>query len=189
MDGRHIVAQGLQFAAKNLARMTEDSCAATSFLEPRRLRFRPLRVAVFTSNFTKKRHYFVGEYHCGARDLGATTWPSTQKSCAQTVQQHTFLGVQQGMSAGSGFIVRDDGLVVTNAHVVSHGGNIRVNLNDGRQMRARLLAMDRTSDIALLQIDNAKDLPIAKIGSSSKLHPGDFVVALGKTTRSCHSAR
>lgn len=184
------MAKGLLPAAKNLARMTEDSCDATSFLELQHLRFRPLRVAAFMSDFHREECFcFVGEYHCGARDLGATTSPSTQKTCAQTVQQHTFLGLQHGMSAGSGFIVRDDGLVVTNAHVVSHGGNIRVNLNDGRQMRARLLAMDRTSDIALLQIDNAKDLPIAKIGSSSKLHPGDFVVALGEFIRSCRRAK
>lgn len=116
-----------------------------------------------------------GEHHCGAVAFGVRS--ATKLS--QTVQQHTFLGVQQGMSAGSGFIVREDGLVVTNAHVVAHGGNIRVNLNDGRQMRARLLAADRTSDVALLQIEHAKDLPVAKIGSSSRLHPGDFVVALG----------
>ncbi|KAJ8602473.1 hypothetical protein CTAYLR_001199 [Chrysophaeum taylorii] len=95
------------------------------------------------------------------------------------VQHHTFLGVQQAMSAGSGFIVSEDGLVVTNAHVVSHGNNIKVNLNDGRQTRGKLLAMDRSSDVALVKIENARDLPVAKIGSSSHLRPGDFVVALG----------
>lgn len=95
------------------------------------------------------------------------------------VYQRTFLGIQQGMSAGSGFIVREDGLVVTNAHVVANGSAIQVNLNDGRHMQARLLAMDKASDVAVLKIDNASDLPVAHIGSSSKLHPGDLVVALG----------
>lgn len=98
-----------------------------------------------------------------------------------TVHQKTFLGVQQGVSAGSGFIVRSDGLVVTNAHVVAQSeGNIKVNMNDGRQTSAKLVAMDRYSDIALLKLNKVSgDLPVAKIGSSSKLLPGDFVVALG----------
>mmetsp|Transcript_6374 Transcript_6374/g.26800 ORF Transcript_6374/g.26800 Transcript_6374/m.26800 type:complete len:276 (-) Transcript_6374:232-1059(-) len=54
-----------------------------------------------------------------------------------------------------------------------------VTLNDGRRLRGRLVAMDRQSDVAVIRIDTAAKLPVAKIGSSSSLKPGDFVVALG----------
>ena len=95
------------------------------------------------------------------------------------VSQQTMFGVRRGMSAGSGFIVRDDGLVVTNAHVIQHGQKITVTLNDGRRFHAKLVAMDRSSDVALVRIEKAQKLPVATIGSSSRLLPGDFVVALG----------
>jgi len=95
------------------------------------------------------------------------------------VAQPTLFGVQRGLGAGSGFIVREDGLVVTNAHVVQNGREIAVTLNDGRRFRAKLVAMDRQSDVALVRIENGHKLPVAKIGSSSQLKPGDFVVACG----------
>ena len=97
------------------------------------------------------------------------------------VSRQTMFGVQQGVSAGSGFLVKDDGLVVTNAHVIQNGTNkIIVTLNDGRRFRAKLVAMDRTSDVALVRVNaGSATLPVAVIGSSSRLLPGDFVVALG----------
>eukprot|EP00633_Aureoumbra_lagunensis_P001226 CAMPEP_0197297148 /NCGR_PEP_ID=MMETSP0890-20130614/40261_1 /TAXON_ID=44058 ORGANISM="Aureoumbra lagunensis, Strain CCMP1510" /NCGR_SAMPLE_ID=MMETSP0890 /ASSEMBLY_ACC=CAM_ASM_000533 /LENGTH=300 /DNA_ID=CAMNT_0042774133 /DNA_START=350 /DNA_END=1252 /DNA_ORIENTATION=+ len=96
------------------------------------------------------------------------------------VQHHTIFGTQLGTSAGSGFIVRDDGLIVTNHHVVSRGNNMFVTLNDGRKFPARYVAGDPGSDVAIIRIEKAKkNLPVGKIGSSSSLKAGDFVVALG----------
>mmetsp|Transcript_29998 Transcript_29998/g.96796 ORF Transcript_29998/g.96796 Transcript_29998/m.96796 type:complete len:405 (+) Transcript_29998:164-1378(+) len=106
------------------------------------------------------------------------------------VSEATLFGVRRGVSAGSGFIVRDDGLVVTNAHVIRNGQSITVTLNDGRRfLGCKLVAMDRSSDVALVQIDTTRGsspttkgrprLPTVSIGSSSRLVPGDFVVALG----------
>lgn len=93
-------------------------------------------------------------------------------------------GWVRGMSAGSGFIVRADGLVVTNAHVVQHarGGKVTVTLADGRKLRGRVLALDAASDLAVVQCDvptHTQALPVAELGSSASLRPGDFVVALG----------
>ena len=93
-------------------------------------------------------------------------------------------GWVRGMSAGSGFIVRADGLVVTNAHVVQHarGGKVVVTLSDGRKLRGRVLALDAASDLAVVQCDvpkHTQSLPVAELGSSASLRPGDFVVALG----------
>ena len=92
-------------------------------------------------------------------------------------------GWVRGMSAGSGFIVRADGLVVTNAHVVQHarGGKVVVTLADGRKLRGRVLALDAASDLAVVQCEvpkHTQSLPVAELGSS-RLRPGDFVVALG----------
>ena len=86
-----------------------------------------------------------------------------------------------GLSAGSGFIIRPDGLVVTNAHVVEGASNgaIVCTLNDGRKFTGRVKSLDRGSDIALVQIEEAPDLPVAMIGSSSTLRVGEWVVALG----------
>jgi serine protease Do len=80
-------------------------------------------------------------------------------------------------SNGSGFIIRKDGYIVTNAHVVN-GNAIRVTLNDKRKFEAKVIGTDAFSDIAVLKID-ADDLPVAKIGSSSKLRPGEFAIAIG----------
>ena len=93
-------------------------------------------------------------------------------------------GWVRGMSAGSGFIVRADGLVVTNAHVVQHarGGKVVVTLADGRKLRGRVLALDAASDLAVVQCEvpkHTQSLPVAELGSSAALRPGDFVVALG----------
>lgn len=80
-------------------------------------------------------------------------------------------------SNGSGFIIRKDGYIVTNAHVVN-GNAIRVTLNDKRKFEAKVIGKDAFSDIAILKIE-ADDLPVAKIGSSSKLRPGEFAIAIG----------
>ena len=79
-----------------------------------------------------------------------------------------------GLSAGSGFIIRPDGLVVTNAHVVEGASNgaIVCTLNDGRKFTGRVKSLDRGSDVALVQIEEAPDLPVAMIGSSGTLRVG-----------------
>lgn len=83
----------------------------------------------------------------------------------------------QGM--GSGFIISQDGLILTNAHVVAHASSVTVRLADGkREYRAKVLGADVHSDVALLKID-ATGLPIAKLGNAASVHPGQWVVAIG----------
>ncbi|MEP7065257.1 MAG: trypsin-like peptidase domain-containing protein [Gemmatimonadota bacterium] len=79
---------------------------------------------------------------------------------------------------GSGFIVRADGVIVTNAHVVAGANTISVAIRDGTTYPARLLGKDETNDIAVLKID-AKGLPIAPIGQSDDLIIGEWVIAIG----------
>jgi len=84
--------------------------------------------------------------------------------------------VLQGL--GTGFIVRSDGVIVTNAHVVNDAKTISVALRDGTPYRARLVGKDETNDIAVLKID-AKDLPVAQLGNSDSLLIGEWAIAIG----------
>ncbi len=84
--------------------------------------------------------------------------------------------VPQGM--GTGFVVSDEGHVVTNNHVVRMGGRIRVKLHDGREAEARLVGTDAETDLAVLKVDLPGLVPIA-FGDSDAAEVGDWVIALG----------
>jgi serine protease Do len=79
---------------------------------------------------------------------------------------------------GSGFIISPDGLILTNAHVVANANEVTVKLTDKREFRARVLGVDRPTDIALLKID-ARDLPVVKLGDASQARVGQWAVAIG----------
>lgn len=81
-------------------------------------------------------------------------------------------------SLGSGVIVSQDGLILTNNHVIAAADAIEVALADGRKLSARLVGADPESDLALLQVD-AKNLPSITFASSDKLDVGDIVLAIG----------
>ena len=84
---------------------------------------------------------------------------------------------RQGL--GSGFIISEDGYILTNAHVVAEFDDVNVRLADSkREFKAKVVGVDKRSDIALLKVD-ARELPTAKLGDSSKLEPGDWVAAIG----------
>lgn len=79
---------------------------------------------------------------------------------------------------GSGVIVKSDGTILTNAHVVKGADEITVKLSDKRSFDAKVVGLDADSDIAVIKID-ASDLPTAKIGDSDKLRVGEVVLAVG----------
>lgn len=79
---------------------------------------------------------------------------------------------------GSGFIVTDDGYILTNNHVIDDADTIKVLTADEREFTATLVGTDPHSDVALIKID-AGDLPTAKIGYSKNMQIGDWVLALG----------
>ncbi|OIQ86748.1 putative periplasmic serine endoprotease DegP-like precursor [mine drainage metagenome] len=79
---------------------------------------------------------------------------------------------------GSGFIINPDGVILTNAHVVADATDVTVKLTDGREFKARVLGMDKQSDVAVLKID-ARNLPSVKIGDSTQTRVGDWVLAIG----------
>jgi serine protease Do len=85
---------------------------------------------------------------------------------------------QQG--AGSGWIIDEDGLIVTNNHVVEGAQSVTVTLADGRTFPAETIRTDRLSDLAMVKVE-AKNLPSAKVGDSDMLRVGDWVVAIGNS--------
>jgi serine protease Do len=82
-------------------------------------------------------------------------------------------------SLGSGVIVSPDGWVLTNAHVVERGARFRVGLLDGREILAKVVGTDPSSDLAVLKLDAKEKLPFATLGRSDGLLIGETVIAIG----------
>jgi serine protease Do len=84
--------------------------------------------------------------------------------------------VQRGV--GSGFIISNDGYVLTNAHVVDGADDVLVTLLDRRELKAKVIGADKRSDVALLKVEGSS-LPHLRIGDSSKIRVGEWVIAIG----------
>jgi serine protease Do len=85
---------------------------------------------------------------------------------------------QEAQSLGSGFIISEDGYILTNHHVIDGADKIEVRLSDRRFFEAEVIGSDKGSDVALIKID-AEDLPVVKIGKSNDLQVGEWVLAIG----------
>lgn len=79
---------------------------------------------------------------------------------------------------GSGFIISANGTILTNAHVVDGADEVTVKLTDKREFKAKVLGLDKSSDVAVLKID-ARDLPVVKTGSAGNTRVGEWVLAIG----------
>lgn len=86
---------------------------------------------------------------------------------------------QTQRALGSGFIINKEGDILTNYHVVAKADDIEVKLSDGRKFKAKVVGKDEKSDIALLKIAKAGDLPYVTLGDSNAIRPGDWVMAIG----------
>ncbi len=82
-------------------------------------------------------------------------------------------------SVGSGVIVSEDGLIVTNEHVIRDSDEILVRLSDRTEHRARIVGADARTDVALLRIQPQRKLPVAQLGDSSRLRVGEWAIAVG----------
>lgn len=98
--------------------------------------------------------------------------------------RHFFQGPGRGYvpretnSLGSGFVISKDGYILTNHHVVNNASEIVVKLKDRRELLAKLVGSDESTDVALLKVD-ASDLPVVQIGSPEQLQVGEWVLAIG----------
>lgn len=89
-------------------------------------------------------------------------------------------------SLGSGFIISDDGYILTNAHVIDGADTVTVRLNDRRELKARVIGQDQKTDIALIKVD-ASGLPTLELGDSDGLETGEWVAAIGSPFGFDHS--
>lgn len=91
-------------------------------------------------------------------------------------------GGQPAQSEGSGFLVRADGYIFTNNHVLEGADRIEVKLKDGREFQAKLVGTDEKTDVAVIKIE-AKDLPVVQLGDSEAVRVGQFAFAIGAPFR------
>jgi S1-C subfamily serine protease len=86
--------------------------------------------------------------------------------------------IQQQQGQGSGFITRSDGVILTNAHVVDGANEVDVTLPDGRSYSGKVLGADPVTDVAVVKVA-AAGLPVAPLGDSAKVRPGEWAIAIG----------
>jgi len=86
--------------------------------------------------------------------------------------------IQQQQGQGSGFITRSDGVLLTNAHVVEGASEVTITLPDGRSFNGKVLGVDPLTDVAVVKVV-ASNLPVAPLGDSSKVRPGEWAIAIG----------
>jgi S1-C subfamily serine protease len=94
-------------------------------------------------------------------------------------QRNFFFQVFPQKGIGSGFIINEDGEIVTNNHVVSGSRNVTVTLSDKGQYQATVLGIDRRNDLAILKIKASRKLPFVRLGNSDNLVVGQKVLAIG----------
>jgi serine protease Do len=96
---------------------------------------------------------------------------------------------QTAMALGTGFIIRDDGLIITNNHVVEQADVIKVQIdeNSGKLYEAQVIGRDPRTDIALIKIDAKEKLPVAKLGESKNVQVGEYVAAFGNPYGHAHT--
>ena len=91
------------------------------------------------------------------------------------IPQHSF----KQRSLGSGFIISNDGYILTNNHVVAGADEIKVKLSDGREFKAEVKGTDEKLDLAVLKINVKGGLPVAQLGDSDTIQVGEWVMAIG----------
>lgn len=124
---------------------------------------------------------------CFGRDTIANAAAKVGPAVVNLSVPQGFNGLTLGKSIGSGTIIDSDGTILTCAHVVvdfqgmraSSKGRVDVTLQDGRSFEGTVVNADLHSDIAIVKITSKMPLPTAKLGNSSKIRPGDWVLAMG----------
>ena len=100
-------------------------------------------------------------------------------SITTTANVQDFFGqVFQQEGGGTGFIITNDGLILTNKHVAEAGDTLKVLMSDGKSYDAKVAALDPTNDLAILKIE-ATGLPVVELGDSNALQIGQWVIAVG----------
>ncbi|MBM7557332.1 S1C family serine protease [Halanaerobacter jeridensis] len=111
-------------------------------------------------------------------DVGPAVVSVVTKQVINSEQQFFVPVPQQRKGLGSGIIIDKEGYILTNHHVVNNADKIKVLLSDGRELEAEVMGEDWRNDLAVLKVE-AEDLPVAPLGDSSELKPGQLAIAIG----------
>lgn len=112
------------------------------------------------------------------QEITAATLDSVVEIKTESVQTSNFMGQYVTQGAGSGVIIKSDGYIITNNHVIDGASKIVVTTTDETEYEASIVGADADSDVAVLKI-NAKNLPAVTMGNSEQLNVGDLAVAIG----------
>ena len=184
--GKKILAAVLALA------LVGGSCGVTALLVNNRWE---ARTSAMEANFTQKIDSLQKQINtsksgqaaiAGAVSSGNQMTPSqvyaanvnSVVAISATVQTNSFYGTSEGTATGSGFILTEDGYVITNCHVVEGATSVSVITHDGVEHPASIVGTVSANDIAVLHVD-ATGLPAVTVGSSDDLIIGDMVVAIG----------
>ena len=105
--------------------------------------------------------------------------PAVVNLTSTTIQYDFFFRVLPSQGSGSGFLIDQEGNILTNYHVISGARSVEVTLSDQSRHPAKLIGRDRLSDLAVIKIDAGKELPYVKQGDSENLQVGQKVLAIG----------
>lgn len=114
-----------------------------------------------------------------SQEIIATAKPSVVGIRTMVESYYSFYGTQTSEGVGSGFIITEDGYIVTNYHVIEDAVKITVVLADGTEMDADIVGYDALSDVAVLKVEPEGKLPALVIGNSDAVVAGDTVIAIG----------
>ncbi|GAA6620760.1 trypsin-like peptidase domain-containing protein [Scytonema sp. NUACC26] len=106
------------------------------------------------------------------------TGPAVVRIDSTRTVRSRYYGRRVAQGTGSGFIIRSNGLILTNAHVIGGADTVKVTLKDGRSYTGRVLGEDSTTDVAVIKIQ-ANNLPTVSVGNSNQLKPGEWAIAIG----------
>jgi len=137
-------------------------------------RVKPSVVTIFSEKVIKMRYRSPFDFFFGDQFFQQFFGPPGQQPKQPPERERKF--VEKGM--GSGVIVRSNGIILTNYHVVKDADDIRVKTTDGKIYNAKVIGSDPQTDLAVVKID-AKNLPVAPLGDSDKLRVGEWVLAIG----------
>ncbi|MGH8999712.1 MAG: S1C family serine protease [Acidimicrobiia bacterium] len=112
------------------------------------------------------------------QEILAKVQPAVVSIRTRTLGVGDFLRPVPGEGAGTGFVISEDGVIVTNHHVLVDSRQVDVVFGDGEEYQAEILGRDAASDLAVIKVD-ATGLPVADLGDSKELRVGDDVVAIG----------
>ena len=163
--------EGKSAAARSLLRQLDEGFVAV---------FEKVAPTVVVIEATKKEKSEEADEDARSFDFffNDTDEPSGDPSKAKERQHLLRLPRQPLQSEGSGFIIRSDGFILTNQHVVANADKLEVRLKDGRIFSAKVVGTDDKTDIAVIKIE-AKELAVAEFADSEKLRVGQLVCAIG----------